>query len=276
MIVRNYTEPRLRTNEPECIPWHGIGWTAQGIRESLEDHWCMLGAGDPDGSWVLGCVFDGVGGIPDGEDASQAAADSVCAFITQSIRDYVDDEQLLIDALAKANSGVEQLEGPATTAVLALTRSDGWITVAWVGDSRAYLVDETGVLQLTTDHSTFHTDSLGFARPSLSRWLGSSEHGEPEVIRFKATPGSMVLLTTDGVHDVIDDAELGELANGQLNTACLSIVEESLTRGSTDNCTCVALQQLRQQPVSTDTAATTTPTPSISGTPTRSILRVLV
>src|SRR5205807_6862202 len=112
------------------------------------------------------------------------------------------------------------LRNMGTTVVMAVWRKDRNMFVTGVGDSRAYLVREGKIEQLTVDHSLAQalveakTISAEEAREHrfrnvLWKYLGTKEVGEgPEVKALPVQPGDRILLCTDGLTGVVSDEQL--------------------------------------------------------------------
>ena len=130
------------------------------VRELNEDAYLAKSYGDG----ALFAVFDGMGGANAGECASATAAHEVESYfdaffserhgtepavIQAALASAADRANFKIYALAEADHA---LEGMGTTMVAALI-VNGRIYVANVGDSRAYLIDRDGAMQITRDHS---------------------------------------------------------------------------------------------------------------------------
>jgi PPM family protein phosphatase len=167
-------------------------------------------------------VCDGIAAGAHGELASSVAAEAmVTALLTAA---GGDPEDALRRAVASAHravcsAGIEEVDDkdlPGTTLVAALAR-DSWLNVAWVGDSRAYLVPPPpGDAELLThDHSWVNlvvdSGSLSAEQARSSRWaqmitkcVGPLEDPdpyrppEPSMRAVTMVPGSRVLLCSDG------------------------------------------------------------------------------
>lgn len=150
--------------------------------------------------WVC-ALADGMGGHENGAEAAVTAL--------QLLGDRIDgprDDDALRSDIAAANDAVGALatggwRSPGTTLVTVTVHPscDG-VTVAWCGDSRAWLVDGDDVTLLSEDHSNLFG--------ALERCLGS--HGdeisaEPDTAFVPCGQGLRVLLTTDGVHGGLDE-----------------------------------------------------------------------
>jgi PPM family protein phosphatase len=147
--------------------------------------------------------------------------------------------------------------GMGTTVVAALV-SNGRLSVGHVGDSRLYRLAGGTLRQLTGDDSWMATmmardpgvdASLLEYHPMrhvLTNVVGSRRHTDVHVVEEPLAPGDRLLLTTDGVHGVMDDARLAALLADpdDLAGAASEIVRAALARGSRDNCTAIVAQYL--------------------------------
>jgi protein phosphatase len=229
--------------------------TAQGLRPNNEDRFVV----DPRNNLFL--VADGMGGQELGEQASGMAAEIIPRAVQARLAEHQDPSQAVQEALQEANqaiidAGQQQLSRRrmGTTAVLALQQADQMF-VAGLGDSRAYLVREGRVEQLTVDHSI--ADALernGTLTPEQARnspwrhvlykFLGCAEMTEGAEVRpFTPRPGDRLLLASDGLTNHIDDEDLIEGARNFRDPQAWTeqLVQLALDRGSRDNVTCVVV-----------------------------------
>lgn len=198
-------------------PIHFVGCAARSERgrrrETNEDG--VLLAGD------LLAVADGVGGHLAGEEASAIALAELRALVAPEPRDPAGS---LLWAFGAANARVRAASSAparsqmATTMVAALL-SDSQLTVAHVGDSRAYLLREASFDQLTVDHSLVATlvarglidaqEARRHPRRSIIlRAVGLEETVVPDVLWCPARRGDVLLLCTDGLTDALDANEI--------------------------------------------------------------------
>jgi DNA-binding transcriptional MerR regulator len=183
-------------------------------------------------------VADGFG--DDGVAASREVVEAVLAATG-------DDPADGLRAAFASAAGAE----PGTTAT-ALWCDGSRVAVAHVGDSRAYLLRDGVLTQLTIDHS--HVRSLVEEgrltpeearehpdRPRLVRALGT---GEPDVHLRSARPGDRYLLCTDGVWSVLDDPALARaLSVPEPPEAVVGkLLEQVRTAGAPDNAACVVVE----------------------------------
>ncbi len=187
-----------------------------------------FGVFDFDG-FTLAIVCDGMGGHVGGAQASSLAVRTV----HDSIGDLPPGSDLsdaLRSALERANQAIyeaarknHRLMGMGTTAVAAILTDDGFVHIAHVGDSRAYLINEGQAVQVTRDHTMVNlfvdaellTPEDAATHPEahvLSRSLGVERQVEVELSDpIELADNDVVLLCSDGVHGVVTDWELGSI-----------------------------------------------------------------
>jgi protein phosphatase len=226
------------------------------VRANNEDY-CLV---EPErGLYVLA---DGMGGAKAGEHASRLAVDTVAEVVRSAERR---DSQILLAAMEEANRRVleaahsdETLEGMGTTVVAALETAEG-LAIASVGDSRAYVFDDAGLRAITDDQTWVNEvgrplgldeDSLRNhpMRHVLTMAIGASA---PLTVNYYAVPlkpGAMALLCTDGLHGVLESAELENILeagrNGTpLGESCRNLIEAANQAGGPDNVTVILLRK---------------------------------
>lgn len=188
-------------------------------------------------SQTLWALADGMGGHPRGDEASlvalRALADSVpgpvtCDGLTEGFRAAQDAVAALADG---------DYRNPGTTLVaVALDVSQEMLNGAWVGDSRAYLIDAQGrVSPLTRDHTT--------PWGSIDRCLGDHEgvNTFPETFQVPLQPGTKVLLCSDGVHGPLHQAVDPDGVLSDLAARGLEHLVQTLAGMGTDNATAVLI-----------------------------------
>ncbi|WP_067432856.1 PP2C family protein-serine/threonine phosphatase [Nocardioides jensenii] len=208
----------------------------------------------------LALVADGVGGAAAGEIASATTTYAVSALALG--RPDADPREVLREAVALAR--VQLLEGVThdvrragmATTLTAVATDGSRVALAHVGDSRAYLVHEGRLAQLSSDHTYVQqlveqghlTTDQARVHPwknVVLRALPGSDVGEVEVadvLELDVAPGDRLLLCSDGLSDLVTDDQLSEaLALGDPQSAAATLVEEALAAGGVDNITCVVL-----------------------------------
>ena len=200
-------------------------------------------------------VADGMGGHRGGATASRLAGETVKMQYLDS--ETTDIPTALRQSLARANARIfseaqsnPELRGMGTTtSVLAVRDHHGWL--AHVGDSRIYLVRDGQIQQLTDDHSlvatmvregllTSQEAETHPRRNVLQRSMGVSEEVEIDVRGpFELREGDTFILCSDGLHGVVKEPELLEIAAGTIEEAADEFLRRALERGAPDNVTVI-------------------------------------
>ncbi len=212
-----------------------------------------------DRNTLLCVVCDGMGGAKSGNVASTLAADVFVQEIKNSWKSGMEPEhidQMLQSAVKLANFTVydqaqqfEDFMGMGTTLVAALIQGK-MAHVVNVGDSRAYLINQEGIQQVTVDHSLVQMMvSQGELSPErarnypgknlITRAIGTEPVVICDVFHRKVDKGSCLLLCTDGLSNLVDDQEiLFEVAHVEDHAVCCQhLLEIALSRGAPDNVT---------------------------------------
>jgi serine/threonine protein phosphatase PrpC len=204
----------------------------------------------------LFAVADGIGGAQAGELASSLAA---AAVRDDSSDGHGDGRRRVDELIQEANRRVYQrqsedasLSGMGTTMTVALVE-DGHVWIGHVGDSRAYLVREDKLEQLTEDHSLVaelvrsgrlspeEADSHP-QRSVVTRALGTDPDVDVDTFSIDAKPGDLFLICSDGLTSMVsDDAILEEIRRyrADLRAAAKALVRAANRGGGEDNITVV-------------------------------------
>jgi protein phosphatase len=267
--------PRWPTEQPMAPQCLLAGRTDRGLaRRTNQDTIEMGTLRSPLGDLVyLGVVADGVGGAYAGERASALAAAIVRNRIELGVlagraNDDESCEQLLREALRAANRQVYQVsrngmaqQGMGTTLTVALIVG-GRAHIAWVGDSRAYLLRASTcsagrslVAQLTADHSVAArlveagriTPEQARTHPQRSllyRTIGAGATVDIDTVSVRVKPGDRILLCSDGLVEYVSDDELAQIALRQPDPAmaCERLLALANQRGGADNSSVVIAQ----------------------------------
>lgn len=210
-------------------------------------------------------VGDGLGGAAFGDVASAAALQMVwemgveeafwptqhgghaLAVLRERALRYVQRIHEGLTARAREDPAYRGM-GTTLTAAYAL----GHVCfVTHVGDSRAYRIRGTRALQITKDHTMrarLEAQGIDASQAKayghvLTNCLGGDlEPARPDFHAFRLEPGDVLLLCTDGLTDVVDDAALGRVVREAQDPegACDALVDLALARGGPDNVTVVA------------------------------------
>jgi PPM family protein phosphatase len=245
----------------------GHGSSVGRVRDHNEDYHRVKSFGAK-GSTSFFAVADGMGGAAAGERASKTAIE----VVSKAISDYVEFtsagnkaiplEKALERAMIAANKKInrEALENPELsgmgTTITACVAVERQVIFGHVGDSRAYLVRNGEIKQITKDHSwvgfqvehgimTFEEAQNHPNRNQLMRALGTRAEVLVDTGSISTKLGDVFLLSSDGLHGFVEDHEfLAELDRKglNLNNAVDYFIGMANSRGGLDNITCVLAQ----------------------------------
>ncbi len=211
-------------------------------------------------------VADGMGGQAAGEIASKRAVEIVPRELRKNLTPQLNPETVkgvTKRAIVQANEEImamgaldKDMKNMGTTVVMGIWRKGSEMYIAGVGDSRAYLVRNKRIQQLTVDHSLAQalveakTISPAEAkdhrfRHVLWKYLGSKEVGEgPEVGVIPIVAGDRFLLCTDGLTGAVPDDQLASYISDQTDVqACAEgLGQLALDQGSRDNVSCIVIE----------------------------------
>jgi protein phosphatase len=226
------------------------------VRTNNEDY-CLI---EPElGLYVLA---DGMGGAKAGECASKMAVETVAESILFAGRR---DSQVLLSAVEEANRRVLEaahndstLEGMGTTLVAALEIAED-LSIASVGDSRAYLLDDDGFRVITDDQTWVNEVGrpLGLDEESLKNHpmrhvltmaIGASA---PLTVNYYSVPlktGALVMMCSDGLHGVVELPQMEQILRGgrdgsSLEESCHKLIRAAKEAGGPDNITTVLVRK---------------------------------
>lgn len=237
--------------------------TDVGGRENNEDSILVQplppAAGSSTPGYLL-AVADGMGGHADGEVASKLAIDLVRDLFS---RDQPTDAALALkQAYRRANEAIYQQGGGdaesrhmGTTLVTAVVRGK-YVTIANVGDSRAYLMRANQVTQVTQDHSVVAEQvqqgqlreedaRKSNQRNILTQALGTRESLDrrmPAIYELALLPEDRLLLCTDGFYDVLTNEDYIQLMAGDdPEAAATGLTTLAKERNTDDNVSAIVL-----------------------------------
>ena len=200
-------------------------------------------------------VADGMGGAQAGEVASRLV---VAAFRDFHTAYHLSGVERLAVVIREANRRIferatndAEASGMGTTVTAALVEGDR-IAVGHVGDSRAYLVRDGKLEQLTQDHSlvadlvrsgrlTPEEADTHPQRSVITRALGTDADVEVDTFTFEARPGDVFLLCSDGLSSMVADDLILRLVSesSRLDEAARALVQAANRSGGDDNITAV-------------------------------------
>ena len=233
--------------------WHIAGSSETGPQKTINEDVTFL-----DQQCNFAIVCDGVGGYGNGDVAAKMATEFLAALLQKYDATTLDKNQCKLMlrqchahllAHMQTNPNTKHM---ATTVVMAI-RQHNKAMVTWVGDSRAYLLRNKTLSQLSHDHSFVNekvdqgiltkeeaqahsmanliTSSLGATKQSL-------KHICIEIIRLKKH--DKIILCTDGVHGYINQQEL-LAASKDNNDSATALTTAAINNNTADNCSAVTI-----------------------------------
>lgn len=203
-------------------------------------------------------VADGMGGANAGDFASKYTVE----VITQEIASIKEGEleEIIQKAVTTANyklrqkaMELEELSGMGTTVVVA-TCQDDLLTIANVGDSRLYIINEK-INQITKDHSLVEEMvRLGGLSPEMARShpdkniitraIGATDDLHIDFFSVKLQKGDMILLCSDGLTNMLEDEEIHEIIKSQASIASRAeqLIQAANSNGGRDNIAVILIE----------------------------------
>lgn len=231
-----------------------------------------------DASIGLAVLADGMGGYNAGDVASQMATLTITAELISGFNrahqsgKQVDSEQassLMSDAVHAANIAIyqvaneqEQCEGMGTTLVLSLF-VDNRVVIGHIGDSRAYVLRNDQLKQLTNDHSllqeqidsgllTLEQAKLATYKNFVTKALGVDPVTDLEINTHHVEVGDLYLLCSDGLTDMLEPYEIETtLIEGQddLESLANTLIRKANQRGGKDNISVILISVVEEFPL---------------------------
>ena len=211
------------------------------------------------GNCLCMAVADGVGGEACGEIASRLVIDSVMENLKESlpfVKERADLPSYLKTIYNKANMKIlkdclEHREriGMCTTLTVAILKGTE-LTIAHIGDCRAYMLHGNELIKLTEDHNesarlvkrgliTEEEAKCHPGRHRLLKVLGENQYLNPDIYSYNINYGDLVFLCSDGLYSFMDDEQFKACARerNNLENVCSKLIEQALNGGSSDNIT---------------------------------------
>ena len=210
-------------------------------------------------------IADGMGGHQAGDIASALATRVVAHSLMRQIylpflREEGKDSshrpinEALVEALSEASLAVYEAVPDAGTTLTAALIIGTHASIGHVGDSRAYLVTEKGLQQITQDHSLVERlKELGQITPEeamthpqrnvLYRALGQGGSMEVDTYFQLLPTGSQLLLCSDGLWGAVPEREMATIiaAASSPQIGCSRLIEAAITHGGDDNITAILI-----------------------------------
>jgi serine/threonine protein phosphatase PrpC len=242
------------------LRWRAAGATHVGrVRKGNEDSFVM------DAERGVFLVADGMGGHAAGEVASGIAADTIGGALRAGVDAGMDADalaQTLIDSFRAADRAIlDRVEtnpetfGMGTTCTAIVLCTDGTYRMGHVGDSRAYLMRDGMLAQVSRDHTWVQREvdegrltPAGARRHHLShiltRALGADPLDTPEVLAGTLIPGDQLLLCSDGLTGMLTDRDLGRVLALKVSPEerVARLIRGANVKGGKDNITALLVE----------------------------------
>ena len=214
-------------------------------------------------------VADGVGGGNAGEIASRTAVSQIAGYIDRTPVDSTADKYEIANyfqnCLEKTNHYIYDMAhkydanyGMATTVVVVYTYQ-GKAYISNVGDSRAYLLRNGKMTQLTEDHTyvyslvkagilTLEEAAHDERKNVITRALGAERDVEPDFFQVDLLEDDIILMCTDGLYDELSEDEIIEVMEEgmTMSATCAELVLRANLNGGHDNITVVCLKVMEE------------------------------
>ena len=228
-------------------------------REINEDYYFIS---EPTDEIKIFILADGMGGYNGGEIASKLATSSARSYISNNFNKIEHDREsilnLIKNAVEYANMVVyekskqdKELDGMGTTLDVCLIYNNK-VYIGHVGDSRVYRLRKEFFRRLTTDHSYVQqllkdgtiTKEEAYNHPKknmLTKALGCTPYVEPDVLVKGFLRGDILLMTSDGLTNMLKDEEIYNIIKNNPESAHEMLVSKANELGGYDNITVVII-----------------------------------
>lgn len=186
-------------------------------------------------------VADGVGGGPNGKDASRIVVGEFLKFVNEKPNGFQ-----IIKAIEAANDKIrnvtEKSGGKGMASTVAALHIDGEIAVVFnVGDSRVYKISEDSIEQLSTDHSRiFENDQK--SKNVITSAVGARDKVDVEVNSYPFKTGDWFLLVSDGISDAVVDSRIMDVVisgGASMLDKCTTLANDAENGGGRDDKTII-------------------------------------
>jgi len=265
MLMRDSERNNQRTEEP-AVPAAATDTGCE--RELNEDRYAVIDS--PSGvAWIL---CDGMGGATGGELAAQIAIEAMRRDLLNypprdielALRSSIQESNRVI-VLRRQNPAFSQMG----TTVVSVLFSGPAVVFGHVGDSRAYIVRDGAIEQLTIDHTYVQElvdrgdikADAALSHPQahvLTRAIGAEPSVKVDMNKFwiwpvdSGAPNDSVVLCSDGLYSLVTEGEMAEIVSeNSAQTACVKLIELAKSRGGFDNITVAIIPldgELRREP----------------------------
>ncbi|HKK95549.1 MAG TPA: Stp1/IreP family PP2C-type Ser/Thr phosphatase [Anaerovoracaceae bacterium] len=209
-------------------------------------------------------LADGVGGNRSGEIASKETVETFAKYVKLRYKDLEDDNELiklLEDSIIFVNNKIynlanskEEYLGMATTFVYVLVKGN-LAYVGNVGDSRAYLIHEEKIIQITDDHTYVNElvkagmitskEARNHTKKNvITRAIGAEEKVIMDLYTLPMSVGDVIVLCSDGLYDELTDKKIYKIIKEKkdMQKCAESLVENANDHGGNDNVSVICIK----------------------------------
>ncbi len=231
------------------------------LRENNEDNFIV----EETEKYSLYAVADGMGGHKAGEVASSIAIDSIREFFKEKCDQesfqapsfIIKSVQLANDKIREEASKKEECSGMGTTITMAVIDLD--LNIAYignVGDSRAYILKNNEITQITDDHTYVNellkdgkiTKGEAIHHPKrnvITRAVGSEEYVHADIFEIEIFENDVILLCTDGLTTHLSDEKiLDTIMEYGSSDSVQKLIKLANDNGGTDNITIIIVDNI--------------------------------
>jgi serine/threonine protein phosphatase PrpC len=243
-----------------------VGKTRDQNEDSLFLHTSLIGAGTSSVPFGVFIVADGMGGHQNGEKASETAVRTMGSYLINKLFDSLYGtnpsppseslQEIMKVGITQCHKNIiESAPGGGTTMTAVITIGTQ-MTLAHVGDSRAYAVYLDGRMQLLTrDHSlvkrleelgqiTAEEAAIHPQKSMLYRALGQGDAPEPDIFTASMPNPGYLLICSDGLWGVLSEERIFQIISESINPqrACQNLVDAANAAGGPDNITVIMVK----------------------------------
>lgn len=247
---------------------HSVGMQRDHNEDSIYIFSSETASNSRDALFGLFIVADGMGGHQHGEVASSAAVKAMAGYLIKKIylpqfNSKPDNQNETLQEIMTAGVNeaqqavVKQAPGGGTTLTAAFLFGDQ-LTIAHVGDSRAYFIYPDGRIQvITRDHSMVRrlqemgqiTESEAAVHPQrnvLYRAIGQADPFDPDITTLPFPHPGYLMICSDGLWGVVHESEIFPIisTSGNPTIACQRLIEAANGYGGPDNISVILVQYL--------------------------------
>lgn len=243
-----------------------VGQARDKNEDAIFTHASLIGAGNTSLPFGVFVVADGMGGHSFGEKASESAVRTMGTFLIQKLYNSLYGvnpsppseslQEIMKIGVGKAHQQVLEAAPGGGTTLTAVISIGTQMTLAHVGDSRAYAIYLDGRMQLLTrDHSLVkRLEELGQITPEeaavhpqksmLYRALGQGDTPDPDIFTASLPHPGYLMISSDGLWGVLAEERIFQIISESPNPqrACQNLVDAANAAGGPDNITVVLVR----------------------------------